>query len=70
MYSVDGVPVTDQVQATFSNSMDPAQVESMEVITGGISAEYGGKPVAVVNLTSIPSPRPRAGSTEWTSGST
>jgi len=52
MYSVDGVPVTDQVQATFSNSMDPAQVESMEVITGGISAEYGGKPGAVVNLTS------------------
>lgn len=52
MYSVDGVPVTDQVQATFSNSMDPAQVESMEVITGGISAEYGGKPIAVVNLTS------------------
>jgi len=52
MYVVDGVPVTDQVQATFSNSMDPAQVESMEVITGGISAEYGGKPGAVINLTS------------------
>jgi hypothetical protein len=52
MFIVDGVPVTDQVQATFSNSMDPSQVESMEVITGGISAEFGGKPVAVVNLTS------------------
>jgi hypothetical protein len=52
MYVIDGIPVTDQVQATFSNSMDPAQVESMEVITGGIAAEYGGKPGAVVNLTS------------------
>ncbi|MDR3673572.1 MAG: TonB-dependent receptor [Holophaga sp.] len=52
MYVVDGVPVTDQVQATFSNSMDPAQVESMDVITGGVSAEFGGKPGAVVNLTS------------------
>ena len=52
MYVVDGVPITDQVQATFSNSMDPSQVESMEVITGGISAEFGGKPGAVVNLTS------------------
>lgn len=51
-YVVDGIPVSDQVHATFSNSMDPAQVESMEVITGGISAEYGGKPVVVVNLTS------------------
>ncbi|GEM_PF-142872 len=52
MYVIDGVPVTDQVQATFSNSLDPAQVDSMEVITGGISAEYGGKPGAVVNVTS------------------
>jgi len=50
-YVVDGIPVSDQMHATFSNSMDPSQVESMEVITGGISAEYGGKPVVVVNLT-------------------
>jgi Carboxypeptidase regulatory-like domain/TonB-dependent Receptor Plug Domain len=52
MFVIDGVPVTDQVQNTFSNSLDPSQVESLEVITGGISAEYGGKPVGVVNLTS------------------
>ncbi len=51
MFVVDGIPVTDQMQASFSNSMDPSQVESMEVITGGVSAEYGGKPVAVVNMT-------------------
>ena len=50
-YVVDGIPVSDQMHATFSNSLDPAQVESMEVITGGESAEYGGKPVVVVNLT-------------------
>ena len=52
MYVIDGVPVTDQMQATFSNSLDPSQVEGMEVITGGISAEYGGKPGSVINLTS------------------
>jgi len=50
-YVIDGIPITDQMQATFSNSLDPAQVESMEIITGGISAEYGGKPVAVINMT-------------------
>jgi hypothetical protein len=50
-YVVDGIPVSDQVQAAFSNSLDPAQAESLEVVTGGISAEYGGKPVAVVNMT-------------------
>lgn len=51
-YVVDGIPVSDQMQLTFSNSMDPAQVESMEVLTGGISAEHGGKPAAVVTVTS------------------
>ena len=50
-YIVDGVPISDQVQATFSNSLDPSNVDSLEVITGGISAEYGGKPAAVVNMT-------------------
>jgi hypothetical protein len=50
-YVVDGIPVSDQLHATFGNSLDPSQVESMEVITGGVSAEYGGKPVVVVNLT-------------------
>ena len=51
-YVVDGIPISDQIQLTFSNSMDPAQVESMEVVTGGISAEHGGKPAAVVTVTS------------------
>ncbi|MBK8793596.1 MAG: TonB-dependent receptor [Holophaga sp.] len=50
-YVIDGIPVSDQMQATFSNSLDPAQVESMEIITGGIAAEYGGKPVTVINMT-------------------
>lgn len=50
-YVIDGIPLSDQVQATFANSLDPNQAESLEVITGGISAEYGGKPVAVVNMT-------------------
>ena len=52
MYVMDGVPLTDQVQSTFSNALDPSQVQSLEVITGGVSAEYGGKPTAVVVLTS------------------
>ncbi len=50
-YVIDGVPLSDQTHATFSQSLDPAQVQSLEVLTGGIAAEFGGKPVAVVNLT-------------------
>lgn len=50
-FVVDGIPLSDHTHATYSNSLDPAQVNSLEIITGGISAEYGGKPVAVVNMT-------------------
>jgi hypothetical protein len=50
-YVVDGVPITDQLHVTFSNSLDPRMVESMEVVTGNIPAEFGQKAAAVVNLT-------------------
>ncbi|HEU4952051.1 MAG TPA: TonB-dependent receptor [Holophagaceae bacterium] len=48
-YVIDGVPVTDQMAG--GSGPDPDQVDSLEVVTGGISAEYGGKPAAVINLT-------------------
>lgn len=48
-YVIDGVPVTDQLAG--GSGPDPDQVDSLEIVTGGISAEFGGKPAAVVNLT-------------------
>lgn len=48
-YVIDGVPVSDQLAG--GSGPDPDQVDSLEVVTGGISAEYGGKPAAVINLT-------------------
>ncbi|MBL0211852.1 MAG: TonB-dependent receptor [Holophagaceae bacterium] len=50
-YVIDGVPVSDQVGASSSNGLDASHIENMEVVTGGISAEFGGKPAAVVNMT-------------------
>ena len=50
-YVVDGVPISDQVENAFSSSLDPGSVASMEIITGGVSAEFGGKPAAMVNMT-------------------
>src|SRR5690348_4070087 len=47
-YVIDGVPVSDQMAGS---APDPDQVDSLEVATGGISAEFGGKPAAVVSLT-------------------
>jgi hypothetical protein len=48
---VDGQPIGDQVGITFSNSLDPAIAEGVEIVTGGIPAEYGEKANGVINLT-------------------
>ncbi|MBX7221127.1 MAG: TonB-dependent receptor [Blastocatellia bacterium] len=50
-YVVDGVQLSDQTTLTYSNSFDPNNVESMEIITGGMMPEFGGRNAAVVNLT-------------------
>ncbi|MBL8112772.1 MAG: TonB-dependent receptor [Acidobacteria bacterium] len=50
-YVVDGNQISDQIHAAFSNSLDPQYVESLEVISGNVPAEYGNKTAAVVNMT-------------------
>lgn len=49
-YVIDGVPVNDQVQVTFSNNLDPGAISALEVTTGGIPAEFGDR-VGFVNVT-------------------
>jgi len=49
-YVIDGQTISDQTGVTFSNSIDPAIAQSMEVIYGNVPAEYGEKVGAVVNL--------------------
>lgn len=46
-YVIDGVPINDQMQATYSNSLDPNTVSAIEVTTGGIPAEYGDRAATV-----------------------
>ncbi len=48
---IDGQPIGDQVGITFSNSLNPDIAEGIEIITGGIPAEYGEKANGVINLT-------------------
>jgi hypothetical protein len=49
-YVVDGVPITDNLAAAFSSSLDARNLRSAEVITGNVPAEYGGKLGAVVTV--------------------
>jgi hypothetical protein len=48
---IDGQPIGDQVGITFSDSLNPAIAEGIEIVTGGIPAEFGEKANGVINLT-------------------
>lgn len=49
-YVIDGVPVTDNMSAIFSTSVDARSLRTVEVLTGGIPAEFGDKLAGVVNV--------------------
>jgi len=47
---VDGVPVTDNMSAIFSTSLDARTLRTVEVLTGGIPAEFGDKLAGIINV--------------------
>lgn len=49
-YYIDGVNVTDPVTNTFSMNMNYDAIESIEVLTGGMDAEYGRAMGAAMNI--------------------
>ena len=49
-YVVDGVPITDNMSAIFSTSLDARTLRTVEVLTGGIPAEFGDRLAGVVNV--------------------
>ncbi|MCB9397767.1 MAG: TonB-dependent receptor [Acidobacteria bacterium] len=50
LYMVDGADNTDPLTKTWSTALNFDAVEEVQVITGGVSAEYGRNQGAVVNL--------------------
>jgi len=51
-YEIDGVPLPDSVSGLFGQFLSPTFIENMEILTGGLGAEYGDRLAAVVNLNS------------------
>jgi outer membrane receptor protein involved in Fe transport len=49
-YVVDGVPITDNLSAIFSTSLDSRTMRTVEVLTGGIPAEFGDRLAGVINV--------------------
>lgn len=66
-YVIDGMPISDQLTGAFSNAVDPTIVQTIELFTGDVPAEYGAKVSGVANITTrtgMGSGRKAAGSTQ------
>lgn len=49
-YQIDGVQLPDSPSNTFGQAISPRNIEKMEVITGGLAAQYGQRLSAVVDI--------------------
>jgi hypothetical protein len=65
-FVVDGMPISDQLTGAFANALDASMVESVDLHTGNIPAEFGNKVSAVAVVTT----RSGLGSNRKFSGST
>lgn len=50
-YVIDGMPISDQLTGAFANAVDPSIVQTVDLYTGNIPAEYGNKVAGVANIT-------------------
>jgi len=49
-YQIDGIPIPDSVGNLFAQALPVRLIDSLEVITGGMPAEFGNRLAAVVNV--------------------
>lgn len=55
LYVIDGIPTVDRLDAASASNFDTGMIRSLHVITGNLSAEFGGRSGAVVQI------QPRSG---------
>jgi hypothetical protein len=70
-FVLDGLPISDQLTGAFANSLDTSVVQTAEVITSNVPAEFGSKVSAVAVLNSrsgLGTGRPVAGSLAVSAG--
>jgi hypothetical protein len=71
-YLVDGMPISDQLTGSFASSLDPNMVQTIELFTGNVPAEFGSKVSGVAHLTTrsgLGTGRAFTGSTEVSAAS-
>ena len=50
-FVIDGMPISDQLTGAFANAIDPSVVESLDLYTGNVPAEFGNKVSGVAVVT-------------------
>jgi outer membrane receptor protein involved in Fe transport len=50
LYVVGGVPTSDRIDSAMGSGLDPDAIRSINVMTGNIPAEFGGRSGAVVSI--------------------
>ncbi len=58
LYVIDGVPVTERYDLLHASALDVDAIDSLSVLTGNLSAEFGGRNGAVVSVDRSPNQRP------------
>jgi outer membrane receptor protein involved in Fe transport len=68
-YQIDGVQLPDSQTNAFGDAFTPRNIDHMEVITGGVPAEYGNRLAAVINIVTKSGPEKPTGEAEVNYGS-
>ncbi len=68
-YQLDGIQMPESPSSSFGQSFSPRNIDRMEVITGGIPAEFGQRLSAVVNVVTKSGPEKPEGEIELNYGS-
>ncbi len=67
-YRIDGINIPSAVSGSFSDILDPQDIQSIDVLTGGYPAEYGNSLAGVVNITTRQHPEKEIGVKEGNFG--
>lgn len=68
-FRIDGVPIPDTVTSTFSDVLTPRAWERVDIILGGMEAQYGNRTAAVLDITTKSGTKPGFGSAQMFGGS-
>ena len=56
-YIVDGVPLPDTLSGRQGSIVVPSTIETLELLTGGYAPEFGGQTAAILNITTLATPK-------------